>query len=187
MTCKLIVAVDRGNAIGYSDGRLPWKIKADMKRFKDLTTGSTVVMGRKTFMSIGLKDGLPNRRNVVLTRQPWAEIRDLFGEVEIISSFTWIQAHQQCLGCDAPDLWIIGGAEIYKEALERNIVDEIYLTLVGADTDADVHFPVDLYAWKLFIIRERAKGIFWEVLDIQNPTVAADSPGISFMTLKKQK
>ena len=146
MTLKMIVAADRGNAIGWSDGRLPWALKSDMRRFKELTSGHDIVMGRMTYLSLGLPNGLPNRRNVVLTKQPYSEVRGQFGDVEIISSFDWIRAHQACLGCQPPDLWIIGGAKVYAEALEKQIVDEIYFTQVEANSGADVTLPFDLYA-----------------------------------------
>ena len=65
MTVKMILAVDEGNAIGWDDGSLPWKIPADMKRFKELTTGHDVLMGWKTFISLRRPHGLPNRTNAV--------------------------------------------------------------------------------------------------------------------------
>jgi dihydrofolate reductase len=162
---KMIVAVDTGNAIGWSDGALAYHgLKSDMARFKALTTNSTVVMGRSTYLSLGRPNGLPNRRNIVLTRRPYSEIRgQIQGNVEIISSLDWMVAHQARLGGKAEDdVWIIGGASVYDEALSKGIVDEIHMTLVHASCEADVRLKTDLAAWKLFVIRERVLGVLWE-------------------------
>lgn len=159
MTIKLSVAVDQGGAIGWSDGRMPWRLPADMKRFKELTTGSTVVMGFNTFKSIGRPQGLPNRRNIVVTRKPWSEARTHFDpscDVDVISSLDWLRTTSIC------SLWIIGGASVYEEALSKDMVDEIYLTLVHTDSGADVRMTTDLVAWKRFVITQRANGINWE-------------------------
>jgi dihydrofolate reductase len=157
---KMIVAIDRSNAIGWKDGRLPWRLPADMKRFKELTTGHTVVMGRTTYQSLGRPNGLPNRRNVVLTRRPYSEVRGQFGDVEIISSLDWVTQHAEAIrrttdGTDQQpnDIWIIGGASVYEEALAKDIVDEMYVTLVEDDSGADVRLTTDLAAWKLFVLR----------------------------------
>lgn len=194
MSVKMILAVDRGGAIGWSDGRLPWKIPADMKRFKELTTGHTVIMGHNTFKSLNMKDGLPNRRNIVLSRKPYSELQGMTGDnVEIVSSFDWIIAHQKCLGCEdkVGDVWIIGGAQVYAEALKRKIVDEIYLTQVHTTSGGDVTLPeqLDMYNWKLFVIRQRAidTNVNWDMDDIHQPTVVMPSPGITFLHFTKLK
>jgi dihydrofolate reductase len=168
---KLIVAVDTGNAVGWSDGDLAYRgLKKDMARFKTLTTGSTVVMGRSTYLSLGRPNGLPNRRNVVLTRRPYSEIRGQIGlNLEIISSLDWVVQYNEAAirtvaGTDRfpSDTWIIGGASVYDEALSKGIVDEVHITLVHASCEADVRLKTDLAAWKLFVIRERVRGILWE-------------------------
>ena len=167
----MILAVDQGGAIGWSDGRLAYpSLKADMKRFKELTTGHTVVMGFNTFKSLGRPDGLPMRRNVVLTRRPWSEVRGQFGNVEIISSLDWVKqhneaAHRTVAGTDRQpaNIWILGGASVYEEALKMDIVDEIHLTLIHATCDADVRLTTDLMAWKRFVLTERKRGANWEV------------------------
>lgn len=156
---NMIVAADIGNAIGNSDGSLPWRLPADMARFKSLTSGHTVVMGRTTYQSLNMPNGLPNRKNIVLTRQPYSEVRGSFGEVDIISSLDYcrpwnMDTHDSC--------WIIGGAQVYGEAIQKAIVDRIFFTQVNATSSGDVVLPFDLYAWKLFIIRQRAIGIIWE-------------------------
>lgn len=204
---KMILAVDSGNAIGWKNGDLPWKIPADMKRFKELTTGGTVVMGWSTYVSLGRPDGLPNRKNLVLTRRPYSEIRGQFGNVDIISSLDYVQRlNDQCtmgVGCDtagvcfadahgAPsqcplnnEIWIVGGASVYNEVIDRQMVDEIYLTVVHTNSGADVTLKHDFSAWKHFVLQQQKIGVYWDLIDIQNPTVVQPSPGITFVKLKK--
>lgn len=201
----MIVAVDRGNAIGWQDGRLPWKLPHDMKRFKALTTGGIVVMGRTTYQSLGRPDGLPNRKNYVLTRRPYSEVRGQFGEVDIISDLEYVRrmAGQCSLGvgcetgvcfatvhnepdrCGVKDIWIIGGASVYAEALEKNMVDELYLTLVHTTSGADVTLKHDLSAWKLFVLREQKEGRFWVLTEHEDTPVSGETPGTTYITLKK--
>jgi dihydrofolate reductase len=127
---NLIVALDKSRVIGLN-GRLPWKLSNDLKRFKLLTLGYPVIMGRKTFESIGR--ALPARQNIVLTRNSEfsAEGVDLFCSLEqALDSFT---------GGKNKEIFIIGGAEIYSEGLAR--ADRIYLTEVEANVDGDTCFP----------------------------------------------
>lgn len=169
---KMIIAVDHSNVIGWSDGRLAYTgLKQDMKRFKELTTNSTVVMGRTTYLSLGRPNGLPNRRNIVLSRRPYSEIRgQIVGDVEIVSSLDWVVKHDASARARAaeewqdavPDIWIIGGKSVYEEALRLSIVDEIYLTVIHATSDADVVMDTDLVSWKHFILLQRSMGIQWE-------------------------
>lgn len=187
MTVKLIIAVDQGNAIGWSDGRLPWKIPADMKRFKELTTNSNVVMGFNTFKSLNRKDGLPNRDNFVLSRKPWSEVRGMTGDnVSIISNLDYLKVNTNLVKFRrGQDLWICGGAQVYAEALEKQMVDEIYLTRVHTASSADVVLPIDLYSWKLFVIRQRSLGVNWDLVEGYEPSVNPESPSITFLTFKR--
>ena len=121
---SIIVAYDKNKAIG-KDNKLCWKQSADLKRFKELTTGKTVVMGRKTFESIGKP--LPNRRNIVLTRQ---DIN--IDGVEIIKSIEDIKGIEG-------DIIIIGGGEIYKNCLI--LADKIFATEIDCEIEADTWFP----------------------------------------------
>ena len=168
---KMIVAVDNGNAIGWSDGRLPWQLPEDMKRFKELTTGDTVVMGSKTFKSLGRSTGLPNRKNVVLTKHP----EGYDPSIKTVSSLDYVEL-ERGLGTQ----WIIGGASVYAEALERKMVDELYVTLVHTNSGADVTLPFDLRAWKLYLIRERNRGVIWDLIEM---TPSFDT---TFLTFRKQ-
>ena len=127
---SIIVAYDKNKAIG-KDNKLCWKQSADLKRFKELTTGKTVVMGRKTFESIGRP--LPNRRNIVLTRQ---DIQ--IEEVEIIKSIEDIKNIKE-------DIFIIGGGEIYKSFLI--LADRIFVTEIDCEIEADTWFPKIDHNW----------------------------------------
>ena len=123
-----IVAVDRNGAIGKG-GQLPWHYSADMKFFKEQTTGSACVMGYRTWLT--LKRPLPGRLNIVLTRRTDAEPRE---------SVVWLRDRQSALSLKGYlncDIFIIGGAQVFREFLEdidRWVVTEVPLTVEGADT-----------------------------------------------------
>lgn len=172
---RMIVAVDQDNAIGWTDGRLPWRSPQDMARFKELTTGGTVVMGRKTWDSLPPKfRPLPNRKNFVLTTNRIAEVSYQGGTpvTSLREAHVWYD-----------EAWIIGGASIYDQALEQGLITELYVTQVHLSTGADVRLAHDLYSWKLFVVRERAQGRFWTLDDIQYPSVPDTDPEITFLKL----
>jgi len=125
---SIIVAVGKNREIG-KENNLLWHLSDDLKRFKKITTGHTIVMGRKTFESLP-KGALPNRRNIVLTNQNLK-----IDNVEIIhtkeSLWSIITPNEK--------IFIIGGASIYKAFF--NDADTIHLTKVNASFDADVYFP----------------------------------------------
>lgn len=137
MKISLIAAVAENRVIGQ-DNDLPWHLPADLKRFKALTTGHVIVMGRKTFESIGRP--LPNRRSVVITRNP--EYRA--PGASVVASFE--EALEQAAGDD--EVFVIGGATIFAQALPQ--ADSLYLTLVHAEPPGDVRFPpLPADAWEL--------------------------------------
>ncbi len=125
---SLIVAVSANGVIGRGD-ELPWHLSDDLKRFKQLTLGKPIVMGRKTFESIGR--ALPGRQNIVLTRQSEFAADDC----DVVSS---IDAAIAASG-DAGEIVVIGGSEIYKLFLP--LAERIYLTRVHIDVDGEVRFP----------------------------------------------
>ncbi len=129
MRISIIAAVARNGAIG-KDNKLIYRLPDDMKRFKALTTGHTVIMGRKTFESLP-KGALPNRRNIVLSR-----IRHAFDGCDCYSSLDEALSH---CGKDE-DIYVIGGAEVYAQAI--GMADRLCLTEI-ADTPegADAFFP----------------------------------------------
>src|SRR5471030_811486 len=117
MTVTIVVAISENHAIG-KDNKLLWYLPNDLKHFKEITTGHTVIMGRKTYDSIGKP--LPNRRNIVITRQADLRIQGC----ELVHSLQ--QAIDVCKNDDT--IFIIGGAEIYRQAIL--LCDTIYLTRV---------------------------------------------------------
>lgn len=147
MKINLIVAVARNGVIG-KDNKLPWRIPEDLKRFKQLTMGHVLIMGRKTYESIGKP--LPGRGTIVLSRNTkWPEhslppgawctgnldialgLSPEFYRDEIFTDAKMM--HEQ------PEVFICGGAEIYRETLSR--ADRLYLTRIDEDTEGDVYFP----------------------------------------------
>lgn len=182
MKTKMILAVDRANAIGWSDGRLPWKISADMKRFKALTTDHDIIMGRKTFESFGRETGLPNRFNIVVTS---SFDKTYHSDVCVVLDFENIVRALQEEENHKDDLWIIGGASIYDQAIDLQLVDEIYLTIVDTNSGADVTLKHDLVNWKLFILHEQKRGVQWILDCIDAPAVTDTGLSYTFLTLKK--
>ena len=137
MRVSLIVAMQRNRVIGR-EGNLPWHLSADLKRFKRLTMGHHIIMGRKTFASIGRT--LPGRTTVVVTRQ---EDFEADGAIVVHGVHDAIAA-----SADDEEVFIVGGADIYRQALP--LVDRIYLTEVDADVLGDTQFPeFDRAAWAI--------------------------------------
>ncbi len=137
MRISLVAAMAEDGIIGR-DGGLPWHLPDDLKRFRALTTGHHVVMGRRTHQSIGR--ALPGRTNLVLSRDPSYRapgcqvVRSLEEALEVASA------------AGEDEAFVIGGAAVYADALAR--ADRIYLTRVGARVDGDVRFPaLDAGAW----------------------------------------
>ena len=130
MILSCIAAVAKNGVIGRANG-LPWHLSADLRRFKRLTTGHTILMGRKTYESIGRP--LPNRRNVVLTRSPTLA----WEGVDVESSLD--DALRRCAG--ESEVFVIGGHALYDLALPR--ADRLYLTRVLESFAGDVFFPTD--------------------------------------------
>jgi dihydrofolate reductase len=127
MILSIIVAIAKNHAIG-KDNKLLWYLPNDLKHFKDVTTGHTVIMGRKTFDSVGKP--LPKRRNIVVTRQAIS-----IEGYEVVPS---IEAAIEL--CKAEDeVFVVGGAEIYRQSIP--LTDRIYLTIVDQDFEGDTFFP----------------------------------------------
>lgn len=145
-TANIIAAMSENRVIG-KDGQLPWRLPDEMKHFMRLTTGHTVVMGRKTFESINSKP-LPNRRNIIVTRNPdyTAEgIETATSVKDAINLASTLSTNHQP---PTPNLFICGGQQVYTEALP--LTDHLYLTLVHAEFHGDTHFPeFDPADWQL--------------------------------------
>ncbi|MGD8851695.1 MAG: type 3 dihydrofolate reductase [Gammaproteobacteria bacterium] len=128
MRIALVAAMAENRVIGR-DNRVPWRLSADLRHFKSLTMGKPVIMGRNTWESIGKP--LPGRSNIVVTRN-----RDYRAQgARVVHSIE--QALAAAAGCE--EAMIIGGAELYRQTLER--ADRLYLTLVEATLEGDTLFP----------------------------------------------
>jgi dihydrofolate reductase len=139
MKVSLIVAVAENGVIGRNN-ELPWRLSADLRRFKELTMGHAIIMGRKTFESIGRP--LPGRRMLVVTRQPHFEAPG----VESVNSLDAALAAAARPGNE--EAFVIGGAEIFRDATAH--ADWLYVTRVHAQVDGDVFFPpLDKEQWRL--------------------------------------
>lgn len=128
---SLIVAVAQNNVIG-KDNKLIWHISEDLKRFKEITSGKTIIMGRKTFES--LPGVLPNRQHIIVTRDKNYKVNS--DKVTIVHDLnTLIDQYKNC----NDEIFIIGGAEIYKQSLPH--ADKLYLTKINNFFDGDTFFP----------------------------------------------
>lgn len=153
MAIKIIVAMDSNCNIG-KEGKLPWQgkpeYKWDMSHFKETTRNNIVVMGYNTFVSLNCK-ALPNRVNYVITKNHVYNIEDnnvnkIFTSIDDLND--WYQ--RWCVtdkDFKYEDLYIIGGAKIYKEFLQMGLVDEIILSVFDEKFDADIQFPIE-YLYK---------------------------------------
>lgn len=156
----ILVAAVAANGVIGRDGELPWRIAADMRHFKRMTLGKPVIMGRKTFESLGR--ALPERRNIVITRRadwsaPGAE------RAESLDAAL-------AMAADAPEIAVIGGAEIYALALP--VAHRLELTEVQARPDGDTVFPgFDRRQWR-------------EIRRDDHPP-DGETPGFSFITLER--
>ena len=137
MMISIIVAASENGVIGVQ-GELPWRLSDDLRRFKQLTMGKPIVMGRKTWDSIGRP--LPGRQNIVITRQADFDARGC----DVVRSREAAVAAAQ----GAPELMIIGGSQVYELFLPD--AARVYLTRVHAQIKGDAHFPVlDAAEWEL--------------------------------------
>lgn len=154
----LIAAVDQNDLIGY-DGTIPWHKPADLKRFKEVTTNNVIIMGRKTFNSIG--KCLPNRINIVITSEP--------------DNITKCDPLPQCYSSLADaiegtkaynkDIWIIGGEQIY--AMAMNFVDVIDLTVVEFD----------------YVVKDKSKAVYFPIIpDEFDLRVASINPDDNYLS-----
>ncbi|CAM5211422.1 dihydrofolate reductase [Oligella ureolytica] len=138
---NIIVAYSRNNIIGHQ-GHMPWNIPSDLAYFKETTMGSPIIMGRVTWDSLG--HPLPGRLNIVVSRnsdynpQGAEAVTDLKSAVELAKK----QAPEQ-------DIFIIGGAQIYAQALEEKLVDRVYATEIHDTLEGDASFPeLDTTLWE---------------------------------------
>ncbi|PWC97738.1 hypothetical protein TSO5_04240 [Azospirillum sp. TSO5] len=131
MQISIIAAVALNDVIGCQ-GKLPWQLSADLKRFRELTLGKPVIMGRKTWESLPRKP-LPNRINVVISSDPAAQGR--FQDATVVHSLESVLNIAHAFR----EVFIIGGGEIYRQALP--LADRVHLTRVNLEPEGDVTFP----------------------------------------------
>jgi len=148
VTVTLIAAVSRNGVIGRAGG-LAWRHREDLQRVKRLTLGRTLVMGRRTFDSIGRP--LPGRRTIVITRQPgWAA-----------EGVTVTHSVEEALAAarGSPEIVVFGGGEVYAQLIGR--ADRLEITHIGDEIDGDTHFPlIDPAVWRE-AAREERDGFTW--------------------------
>ncbi|MET0355740.1 MAG: dihydrofolate reductase, partial [Cellvibrio sp.] len=146
MKLSLIVATAHDNVIGRNN-ELPWHLPQDLKYFKAVTLGKPIIMGRKTFESIGKP--LPGRTNIVVTRQKDWNFSGVLVAKSIEDAVDVAQAFRSEQNSTTEEIMVIGGAEIYRSALA--IADRVYLTKIDAKIEgADAHFPeLPTAQWKL--------------------------------------
>jgi dihydrofolate reductase len=125
MNLIIIAALNKKRVIGRG-GKIPWHIPEDIQRFKELTMGHTVLMGRKTYESIG--NHLPGRRNVVITSQNLSGVEQYHSVGDALASLV-----------SEEKVFVIGGGEIYRQTIDK--ADELILTIVENDEEGDVSFP----------------------------------------------
>lgn len=164
MKLSIIAALGRNRAIGYQN-QLPWRLPADLQRFKQLTMGHHMLMGRKTFESIGRP--LPGRTSIIITRQPGYKAEGCLIVHSLEDAITLAKSRGE------QEAFVIGGADIYAQALP--LADRMYLTWVEAEPEADAFFPTfDESAWEI----------------IEETTFAADEKhpyAMRFVTLRRCK
>ncbi len=133
MIISLIVAIAKNGVIGKSNGKMSWHVKEEFQHFKDTTFGYPIIMGRKTFETLGKP--LKGRLNIIVTRNK--NYKTEFEEVIIKTSLE--EAIDHCKSLNPEKIFIIGGAEIYKQSFD--IVDEMIISYMKFDADGDVKFP----------------------------------------------
>jgi dihydrofolate reductase len=140
MLLSIIVAISENNVIGR-DGKLPWHLSGDLRRFKRLTTGRAIIMGRRTWESIGRP--LPGRASIVISRQPGWDADGAIVAPDLDAAIA-----SACQYSLENEVFIVGGAAIYGLALLR--AERLYLTRVHAIVEGNVEFPtVDWSQWQL--------------------------------------
>jgi dihydrofolate reductase len=144
---NIIAAMDRNRNIGLN-GDMPWgrQVPSDLRRFKELTTGSPVVMGRKTYESIG--HALPGRTNIVMTRSIIGLPESIVKEGCLLAKSVEDVISMKKLMLEDVQFFIIGGAEIYKQFMPY--ADRIYLTKILANLEGDTTFPSIIGNWRIY-------------------------------------
>jgi dihydrofolate reductase len=166
MEIVFVVAIAENGVIGAGNA-IPWRMKSDMARFKALTIGKPVIMGRKTFES--LRRPLSNRTNIVITRD--ADYRAAGAIVTTSSADAAAVARGDALRRSVTEIAVIGGAEIYRQWLDR--ADRLEITEVHARPEGETHFDIDKAEWD-------------EVARVRHPAGPDDSADYSYVTYRRR-
>ncbi|MGY8706885.1 dihydrofolate reductase [Bradyrhizobium sp. 18BD] len=166
MEIVFVVAIAENGIIGAGNA-IPWRLKSDMARFKALTIGKPVIMGRKTFES--LRRPLPGRTNIVITRD--TDYRAAGAVVTTSSADAGAVARGDALRRSVAEIAVIGGAEIYRQWLDR--ADRLEITEVHARPEGDTHFDIDRAEWE-------------ETVRIRHPAGPDDSADFSYVTYRRR-
>ena len=132
---SLIVAMDEKRGMGKNNS-IPWKVPGEQRRFKEITSPHPIIMGRKTFESIGRI--LPDRTNIIVSRNA-SEIKNPDGIIIVNSLEEAIDFAKSSPASE--EIFIIGGGQIFAEAMKKNLVDRLYLTVIEGNFDCDTFFP----------------------------------------------
>lgn len=132
MKISLIAALTPNRVIG-KDGKMPWHLSEDLKYFKKTTLNKPIIMGRKTFESLGQKP-LPNRKNIVVTSDMFK-----FANIPGITIVNTLESALKACDADAEEVMIIGGAKIYEQFMPK--ADRLYLSLIHGEFEGDTYFP----------------------------------------------
>ncbi|MEM9838855.1 MAG: dihydrofolate reductase [Pseudomonadota bacterium] len=143
----LVVARAQNGVIGR-DGDLPWRMRADLKWFKGITLGKPIIMGRRTYESIG--KALPGRTNIVITRSDDFKPADALVCESIGAAI--MAGRKDVVDLGAPEICIIGGGKVYEQTLK--LADKLYLTVIEADVEGDTSFPdLDTDDWDIEVVK----------------------------------
>jgi dihydrofolate reductase len=153
MQLNLIVATDKNGVIGNSKtNEIPWHLPPDLKNFKKITSGYPVIMGKNTWLSLGDKKPLPNRKNIIITTRP-SDLELGYNEFEHLEKdiFAFTDLTTAIIFCEnwlkVDKCFIIGGGKIYENALHQFEIHKVYKTLVDLESDGDIifNFPIKNY------------------------------------------
>jgi dihydrofolate reductase len=161
---SIVAAMDEKRGIGKGNDLL-FKIPEDFERMRALTTGHPIIMGRRTFESIGRV--LPNRYNIVITRDPDFEFHGLSGDKGTIVNSLENAVNEAKKAPGSEEIIIFGGGQVFKEAIEKGLVDFLYLTIVKGDYGADTFFP-EYPGFKIVKEEKREKdGFAYSFVDLE--------------------
>ncbi len=138
---NIIAALTQKQKVIGQNNSLPWRLPLDLKRFKELTLGHPVIIGRKSYEAIG--QALKGRKNFVLTRNGQYSLNDAIIATSLEESIKLAEK-------DDNEVFVIGGEQIFKESLEKNLIDRMYLTIIKKEFNGDTFFPeFDESKWKI--------------------------------------